>query len=116
MGFAWVGSVAEPESATAPPKQGWFGAQKAAGPPRMAEDNVLRNEFCEIHFDPHTGAIRSLFDHRHRDPRLAQQIALRLSGPGDPESDARYSIMAADEVCATSAGPILGEMVARAAG
>ena len=74
---------------------------------------MLRNEFCEIDFDPHTGAIRSISDYHSRDPRLAQQIALRLPHGGRPEAEANYSIMAADEIAVTSAGPVLGEIVCR---
>ena len=80
---------------------------------RLAEENLLRNEFCEIRFDPATGAIRSISDYHSRDPRLAQQIALRLPHGGDPDADANYSIMAADEIAVTSAGPVLGEIVCR---
>ena len=52
-------------------------------------------------------------DYTNRDPRLSQQIALRLPGPDEPDSEAHYSIMAADEIAVTSAGPLLGEMTVR---
>ena len=39
---------------------------------------VLRNEFFELAIDPHTGAVRSIFDFHSRAPRLAQQVAMRL--------------------------------------
>jgi alpha-mannosidase len=110
MGFAWIDlSDAEPTPAQ---EKGWFGKHASKDPP-LAEENVLRNEFCEIRFDPHTGAIQTISDYRSRDPRLGQQIALRLPQAGDPEAEANYSIMAADEIAVTSAGPVLGEIVCR---
>ncbi len=75
---------------------------------------VLRNEFFSIVIDPHTGAIRSISDYHTRGPRMAQQIAMRLSPHAGGEGDeAAYSVMAADEVTIVSAGPVLGEVVAR---
>ncbi len=72
---------------------------------------VLRNEFFELVIDPHTGALRSVFDFRSRAPRLAQQVAMRLPGAAD-EEDA-YSIMAADEILVPAAGPVVGEVLVR---
>ena len=111
MGFAWL----RPDVETGPvpsERRGWFGRRKRQEPP-LAEENVLRNEFFEVRFDPHTGAIRSISDYHSRDPRLAQQIALRLPRGGAPGGEVNYSIMAADELVVTSAGPVLGEIVAR---
>ena len=94
MGFAWVGAPAErvtPRPAGRGAERDWFGlrpAQPAKKPPPLAEENVLRNEFFEVHFDPHTGAIRSISDYHSRDPRLAQQIALRLPRGGEPGGEA----------------------------
>ena len=93
-------------------RKGWFGRRKPTGP-LLGEKNLLRNEFCEIHFDPASGAIRSISDYENRDPRLAQQIALRLPRGGEPGDEANYSIMAADRIDVTSAGPALGEIVCR---
>jgi alpha-mannosidase len=73
---------------------------------------LLRNELLEVHVDPHTGAIRGVFDHKSRGPRLAQQLALRLPGASGDADDA-YSIMAADDLAVTSPGPVLGEVVVR---
>ena len=110
MGFAWIGGGEE----SAPPpvakeKKRWLLPRKKEPP--LAEPNVLRNEFFEIRFDPQTGAIRSISDYRSRDPRLAQQIALRLPRGGKPGDETNYSIMAADRIDVTSAGPVLGEIV-----
>jgi alpha-mannosidase len=108
MGFCWIDRDAPP-----PPieHKGWLGRWRTKGPPPLAEDNLLRNEFFEVHFDPATGAIRSITDYHSRDPRLAQQIALRLPHGGEPGANADYSIMAADRIKVTSSGPVLGEIV-----
>ncbi|MFZ1934502.1 MAG: hypothetical protein WBL72_26945 [Thermoguttaceae bacterium] len=110
MGFCWIDRDVSP-----PPVEpkGWFGCRRPKGPPPLAEENLLRNEFCEIRFDPATGAIRSIKDYQHRDPRLAQQIALRSPQGGEPGGDANYSIMAAERIEVTSSGPMLGEIVSR---
>ena len=111
MGFAWVGPGVETPLAVE--RKGWFGRRKRQEPPPLAEANVLRNEFFEVRFDPQTGAIRTISDYYSRDPRLAQQIALRLPRGGEPGADVNYSIMAADELVVTSAGPVLGEIQSR---
>jgi len=101
--------------APAPRRLGLF--RKAPPPPLpMAElvaagGAVLRNEFFELVIDPHTGAIRSIFDYHSRAPRLSQQVALRLPGAAGDED--AYSIMAADEIRVPSAGPLAGEVVVR---
>jgi len=112
MGFAWI-DPDTPEPSRMLEQRGRSGTRRTKEPPPLAEQNVLRNEFCEIRFDPHTGAIRSLVDYHSRDPRLAQQIALRIPHGGAPGDETNYTIMAADEIVATSAGPVLGEMVCR---
>ena len=38
---------------------------------------------------------------------------MRLAGPGDPDSESRYSTMAADEIASLPVGPFLGEMTVR---
>jgi alpha-mannosidase len=114
MGFAWIGAATEKHSSPASgEKKGWLFGKRHKIPPPMAEENTLRNEFFEVTFDPHTGAIHAIRDYRSRHPRLAQQIALRMppDGEQDPTSDAQYSIMSADEICITSPGPVLGEIV-----
>jgi alpha-mannosidase len=108
MGFCWI----DRDVPAAPPVEhkGWFG-RRGAKQPLLAEDNLLRNEFCEIHIDPATGALRSIKDYHSRDPRLAQQIALRTPRGAEPGADVNYSIMAADRIEVTSSGPTLGEIV-----
>ncbi len=116
MGFSWVGpgSGKTPATENAPSKRSWLRRKPAVEPP-MAEELTLRNEFFEVKFDEHTGAIRSVFDYRTRGARLAQQLALRTprGGPGDPGDDRHYSIMAADEIRIVSTGPMVAEMLCR---
>jgi alpha-mannosidase len=110
LGYAWVGSGESPP----PPLRG-----KAAKP--MAEENMLRNEFMEATIDPTTGAIRSVGDYVSRGARISQQLALRQPGPRpnagdiwqDPDEMAIYSVMAADSIEITSAGPALGQIISR---
>lgn len=123
MGFAWVGagsgSPAAPEDAGRAKKR--KKRKKKHESLAMAEEDVLRNEFFEVTIDPITGAIRAIHDYVSRDARLAHQIALRLPRPrgdgqgasdeNDPERD--YSVMAADEISVTSAGPVVGQIVCR---
>lgn len=112
MGFAWRDSVEAP-TVTPTVRKGWFGKRTPQLPPPLAEEHVLRNEFFEAYFDPHTGAIRMLSDYHSRAPRLAQQIALRLPQGGEPGDDVNYSIMAADQWIVSSSGPTLGEIICR---
>ncbi|NQU23266.1 MAG: hypothetical protein HQ567_18455 [Candidatus Nealsonbacteria bacterium] len=120
LGFAWVEPQPERAGSDEPPepvkpKSRWRRKTSAKPEPPLAEENVLRNDFFEIAVDPYTGAIKSIHDYHTRGARLAQQLALRLPQPGvaDPDDDAHYSIMAADELTVTSAGPIVGEIVCR---
>ncbi|NLF06565.1 MAG: hypothetical protein GX594_01100, partial [Pirellulaceae bacterium] len=109
LGFSWSSSRDDAAAAQPPKRLGLF---RRKPPPPLADTNVLRNEFFEIQFDPATGAIRSISDYRHRDPRLAQRIALRLPGKRGANDEAHYSLMAADRLEVVSAGPALGEIVA----
>jgi alpha-mannosidase len=111
MGFAWADRDVEPS--TVVERKGFLGRKIVEPLPPLAEDYVLRNEFFHAYFDPHTGAIRAISDYESRNPRVAQQIAMRLPQGGDPSSDLNYSIMAADEWQVTSTGPVLGEIVCR---
>ena len=117
MGFAWVGpgSEAPQPSEPAEAKGRWHRKKQQKPEPPMAEENVLRNEFLRVTMDPHTGAIRAVYDYHSRSARLAQQIAMRLPTAGKDRQgdDEAYSIMTADELSVTSAGPVLGEIVCR---
>ena len=110
MGFVWVGSGDRPS----PPAKG-----KKDVP--LAEENTLRNEFMEVRIDPITGSIRAIGDYVQRGSRVSQQLAFRTPGPKpktgdvwrDPDESAEYSVMAADSIEVTSAGPALGEIVSK---
>jgi len=113
MGFTWVDPRAAPER-TGEKKRGWLGLRRAKEPPPLAEENILRNEYFEIRFDPATGAIRAIYDYHSRGPRLAQQIAFRETLTGiEPDDDAHYTVMAADALEVAASGSEVGEMVCR---
>ncbi|MFI4876320.1 MAG: hypothetical protein ACIALR_13305, partial [Blastopirellula sp. JB062] len=84
----------------------------------MIKEGVLRNEFMEVHFDPVTGALQSIYDYKSRGNRLSQQLALRLPGQRpptgaryvDPNETAVYSIMAADSIEEVSNTAAKGEI------
>ena len=122
MGFAWIGGGAKTlgSEAEQPQDSGKTARRrkKKKEDLPLAEENVLRNDFFEVKLDPITGAIRSLYDYTSRGNRLAQQIAFRLPKAESPEdewegdeAESRYTIMAADEVSVTSAGPMIGRIV-----
>jgi alpha-mannosidase len=125
-GFAALVPPREAQPAPDASSRSWgLFRKERAEPPPLAELSLpekpdatirpgasLRNEFFTVNIDPATGAIRSIFDHQTRGPRLAQQIAMRLHGArGD--ADENYSIMAADEITIASPGPVLGEVIVR---
>ena len=105
-GYAWINE--------APGKPG-----KLEKP--LAEGNILRNEFMEVHINETTGAIESIYDFKTRGNRLSQQLALRLPGPRakagsryvSPDATAVYSKMVADEVVLAASTPALGKIVTR---
>jgi alpha-mannosidase len=108
LGFVWVsGSDGKRDDKNAPPP--------------LADECMLRNEFMEVHFDPTTGAIRSIHDYGSRRNRFSQQLAYRFPTPRgragevwqDPDENAQYSVMAADSVEITQATPLAGEITTR---
>ena len=117
LGFVCVGAAGGQTSAKPAPRRFGLFRRKPSSPPPMAESlpspggAVLRNEFFELLIDPHTGAVRSVFDFHSRAPRMAQQVAMRLPGMADAEGV--YSTMAADEVRVLAAGPLTGEVLVR---
>jgi alpha-mannosidase len=127
MGFAWIGPTAE--AAAKAPARKWGIFHRGPGdPPPLAElgtaENAasgrggeavgatLRNDLFELTIDKATGAIRAIFDYRHRGPRFAQQLGMRLAGASGDDDDA-YSIMVADAIEIASPGPVVGEAVVR---
>ncbi len=114
MGFVWVAPGKKPA-----------GRSRRDNRP-LAEDKtqdegycLLRNEFFEVLIDSTTGAMRSLYEYKHRGNRLSQQLAFRLPGQRanvddtwqDPDEMANYSVMAADNIEVTSNSSTLGEIV-----
>ncbi len=114
MGFAWVVAGPPKPAEPAPPR-----GKKTAQPPPLAEENTLRNEFCEVRISPITGGIQGIYGVPQRGNRLGQQLALRSAerraagDGGEPDDEDHYSVMAADEVRITAANQALGRIVAR---
>ena len=114
LGFAWVDPAAMPAEPAGPAKPARR-RRKAVKAPPLAEENMLRNAYCEIQFDPYTGAIRGISDYVSRGPRLAQQVALRRPQPtnDDPTDERHYSIMVADAMESSCPAPMCGQMRCR---
>jgi alpha-mannosidase len=115
MGFAWVGPGSVTAEAKPAERKGLFFKKKPPKEPTVVEETTLSNEFFNVAIDPTTGAIRSISTFNTRGPRLAQQIAMRLSEGGGDEAqqDAQYSTMVAEEVAVTANGSVLGEIRCR---
>jgi len=119
FGFAWIGPETEPSKASTGRLGFWRRARKP--PPPLAEGTTLRNEHFEVYIDPHTGAIRAVVDFAGGGNRVAQQIALRLPEPnfadedfyGSTPQEYWYSVMAADQIAVTEAGPDYGQIECR---
>ena len=109
LGFTWTPANAASPARPAKKRR----LLRSRSEPPLAEANILRNEFFEIRIDPATGAIGSVSDYHGRDPRLAQQIAMRLSGGGRTDDESNYSRMVAERIETTAAGPVFGEIVGR---
>ncbi|MFL5243603.1 MAG: hypothetical protein ACJ8FY_15970 [Gemmataceae bacterium] len=88
LGFAWF------------PQSGPPGTPAQSIRMRLADQNIVRNEFFEAEIDPVTGGLRGIRDHRTRVNRVAQQLVFQ---PG--------STMRAKETRVLSRGPALGEVV-----
>lgn len=91
FGFAWL------------PRQA-PGATTAKARMKLADTNIVRNEFIEAEIDPQTGGLKSIRDTRTRSGRLGEQLAYN---PG--------STMKAKEVRVVSSGPAVGEVVSEGA-
>lgn len=88
LGFAWIDRSGPAATTTPSPRQ------------KLAERNILRNEFFEVEVDPASGGLRAIRDHRTRNNRLGQRLVFN---PG--------SAMRVEQIKVTSAGPALGEIV-----
>ncbi|MCR9117875.1 MAG: hypothetical protein NXI22_13130 [bacterium] len=106
MGFVWV--------------HGQNGSEKPAVA-AMAEDNLLRNEFFEAVINPETGSLQAIHEYKTRGNRISQQLAFRLpqqsQGAGghyvDPDTEAAYSMMEADEVAVSNVSAAMGEITCK---
>ena len=85
----------------------------------LVEDNVLRNEFFEVHISPETGGIQRLKEYGRKPNRLSQQLAFRfprertISVTEDDrafEEKSFYSDTRCHGVEGLSRGPWLGEV------
>lgn len=106
-GFVWV-----PASEGGPPA--------AASFPTLAEPNLLRNEFFEIHINEGTGGIGKIKGYGRAPNRLSQQINYRFSRertiPDDQGAEfgevrTHYAEMRGKTSTVTCTGPTLGEIV-----
>lgn len=124
MGFAWIGPAAEEPTPPKTARRWWWRTKRSAqGPPPLAAENVLRNEFFEVVLNPTTGGIQSVSDYQSRGSRLGQQIAMRLPrgrkvyrdewGSQREDLNFAYSLMAADEVSVAATTPAVGEIISR---
>ena len=77
--------------------------QPPGGKP-MVEEHLLRNEFCELRFDPLSGGLKSLHAVGTRGNLLSQRVALRSPSPAN-RSLPQYSSMVADAIEQSSDGP-----------
>jgi alpha-mannosidase len=102
MGFVWLGPAAPPSPPPASKRK-----SKAA-----EKEIAINNELVQVVVSRETGGVRSLYDIGQRGNLLSQQLAFRLPPPKpkpgdvwrDPDADAGYSTMTADQVEITAAG------------
>lgn len=85
----------------------------------LVEDNVLRNEFFEVHISPETGGIQRLKEYGRKPNRLSQQLAFRFprervikvtEDDREFEEKSFYSDCRCHGVEVISRGPWLGEV------
>ena len=115
LGFAWIGADPQGEDsgkdrpAARKPAKEW---------PPLVEDHSLRNEYFQVQISPTTGTVQSIQNFAVRGNRLAQQLAMRLPDSDhrrdpDPESEANYSLIAADEITVGPLSPMRGSITSR---
>jgi len=108
LGFAWVGA-------------GRSGSARRGAETVIARDNILANDLMIVTFNPTTGSLHSLHDHKTRGNRFSQQLAVRIpkagAAPGDawtdPDKNAIYSVMGCDELKIVESTPLVGEILTR---
>lgn len=123
MGYAVPGRMEASAPSNALSRLAFWKRRTSARP--LAENHVLRNEHLEVTFNPRTGAVKSVLDRMPTGNRLGQQLAVRMAEYQDSSemwhedmynnasTGYTYSIMAADELQVTSAGPDYGEIRCR---
>lgn len=87
MGFAWVAGEGRGSRPSA--------KRKAI---KLAEEYLLRNEYCEVAIDPDSGSIRSIHEYNARKVRMSQQLAFRYGKRDRDDEESDYSRMVADEI------------------
>ena len=108
MGFVWLVPTGPPPPAP-PAKRKSKSAEK---------ELAINNELVQVVVSRETGGIRSVYDVGQRGNLLSQQLAFRLPPPKpkpgdlwrDPDADAGYSTMVADQVELSVSGPAYNEV------
>lgn len=90
--------------------------EKVPSSASMVEDDILRNEFFELHLNRETGGIARIKEFGRKPNRLSQQLAYRFSRErrvqiGEEFENTHYSEMRCTDLRITSAGPVLAEAV-----
>ncbi len=107
-GFAWI-PAASASAPITPPSSAL-----------LAEENLLRNEFFEVHVNDVTGGIRQIKGYGRSPNRLSQQLAFRFPRErtilvGDGEDAEEIKTFYSEMRCLTSEitcdGPAMGEIV-----
>lgn len=88
--------------------------------PPLAEENLLQNEFFEVHINEQTGGISRIKEYGRHPNRLSQQLAFRFprertflvqTEDSQREEQSYYSEMQCESLEVTCNGPALGEIV-----
>lgn len=109
-GYVWVPAA----GASAPNEEPGTDAKEPA-PPTVSE-NVIRNEFFEVHINEESGGIARIKEYGRKPNRLSQQLAFRFSRERTflisehEEVTTAYSEMRCHSLEVTCDGPALGEI------
>ena len=111
-GFVWLPTSSNASTATKSPQ-----GETIKTP--LVEDNMLRNEFFEVHLSPETGGIQKLKEYGRKPNRLSQQLAFRFprersvtvtDDENSFEEKTFYSDVRCSGIEVLSRGPWLGEV------
>jgi alpha-mannosidase len=106
-GFVWVAADGAPPAPVAPNAE-------------LAVNNLLRNDFFEVHLNETTGGIAQIKGYGRSPNRLSQQLNFRFTrertfttqaGERSEETKSHYAEMRAVRSEVTCAGPALGEIL-----